>query len=228
MAAEPPSLRELLRSQRVFPDGMPEFDPDEVPDEPVTLFLRWLEAALKDAVPAPHAMTLATADDQGRPSSRVLICKDVDGAGRWYFASGAASGKGRDLAANPYAALSFWWPQQGRQIRIRGTAVPAGSQASAADFLARPPASRAEALIGRQSEPLDDLAELDRALTEAQARVGADPGLLAPDWTLYALTADETEFWQGEEDRRHVRLRYWRAGSGSCSGSGWARELLWP
>src|SRR6266566_1711991 len=124
MAAEPPSLRELLRSQRVFPDGMPGFDPDEVPDDPVTLFLRWLEAALKDAVPAPHTMTLATADDRGRPSSRVLICKDVDGAGNWYFASAAASGKGRDLAVNPHAALSFWWPGQGRQIRVRGAGRP--------------------------------------------------------------------------------------------------------
>ena len=224
MAAEPPSLRELLRSQRVFPDGMPEFDPDEVPDDPVTLFLRWLEAALKDAVPAPHAMTLATADDRGHPSSRVLICKDVDGAGRWYFASGAASDKGRDLAVNPHAALSFWWPGQGRQIRIRGAVVPTGAQASAADFLARPPASRAEALAGHQSEPLDDLAELDRAFKQAQARVSADPGLVAPDWTLYALTADEVEFWQGDPDRRHVRLRYRRAGS----GSGWVRQLLWP
>jgi pyridoxamine 5'-phosphate oxidase len=70
-------------------------------------------------------MTLATADDRGNPSSRVLICKDVDSEGRWYFASGAASGKGRDLAVNPRAALSFWWPQQGRQIRVRGAASPA-------------------------------------------------------------------------------------------------------
>ena len=224
MAAEPPRLRELLRSQRVFPAGMPEFDPAVAPDDPVALFLRWLEVAIRYGVPAPHAMTLATADDQGRPSSRVLICKDVDGAGRWYFASGAASGKGRDLAANPHAALSFWWPQQGRQIRIRGAAVAAGTQASAADFLARPPASRAEALIGRQSEPLSDLAELDRAFTEAQARVSADPGLVAPGWTLYVLTADEAEFWQGDLDRRHVRLRYRRSGS----DSGWARQLLWP
>jgi pyridoxamine 5'-phosphate oxidase len=222
MAAEPPGLRELLRAQRVFPDRMPEFDPHAAPADPVTLFQRWLEAAVEDAVPAPHAMTLATADDQGRPSSRVLICKDVDGEGRWYFASGAASGKGRDLAVNPRAALSFWWPQQGRQIRVRGTAAPAGRKASAADFLARPPASRAEALIGRQSEPLDDLAELDRAFQEAQARVGADPGLVAPEWTLYALTAEEAEFWQGDLDRRHVRLRYRRA------GSAWTRQLLWP
>jgi len=222
MTAEPGSLRELLRSQQVFPAGMPGFDPDAAPADPVTLFLRWLEAAIRDGVPAPHAMTAATADDRGRPSSRVLICKDVDRDGRWYFASGAASGKGRDLAVNPHAALSFWWPQQGRQIRIRGAVVPAGQQASAADFLARPPASRAEALVGRQSEPLDDLAELDQAFRQALARVSADPGLVAPDWTLYALTADEAEFWQGDLDRRHVRLRYRRA------GSAWTRQLLWP
>lgn len=222
MTAEPAGLRELLRSQRVFPDGMPGFDPYEAPDDPVTLFLRWLEAAIQDAVPAPHAMTVATADDRGRPSSRVLICKDVDADGRWYFASSAASGKGRDLAVNPQAALSFFWPQQGRQVRIRGTAVPAGRQASAADFLARPPASRAEALIGRQSEPLGDLAELDGAFHQAQARVTADPELIAPGWTLYALTADEVEFWQGDLQRRHIRLRYQRA------GSTWTRQLLWP
>jgi len=222
MAAETAGLRDLLRSQRVFPDRMPVFDPNAVPGDPVTLFLRWLEAAVGDAVPAPHAMTVATADDRGCVSSRVLICKDVDGEGRWYFASGAGSGKGRDLAVNPHAALSFWWPQQGRQIRIRGAVVPAGQQASAADFLARPPASRAEALVGRQSEPLDDLAELDQAFRQALARVSADPGLVAPDWTLYALTADEAEFWQGDLDRRHVRLRYRRA------GSAWTRQLLWP
>jgi len=86
MTAAPGSLRELLRSQRVFPAGMPEFNPQAAPDDPVTLFLRWLEEALQDAVPAPHAMTLATADDGGRPSSRMLICKDVDGEGRWYEA----------------------------------------------------------------------------------------------------------------------------------------------
>src|SRR6516164_11337433 len=222
MTAEPGSLRELLRSQQVFPARMPGFDPDAAPADPVTLFLRWLEAAIRDGVPAPQTMTLATADDRGRPSSRVLICKDVDNNGRWYFASGAASGKGRDLAVNPHAALSFFWPQQGRQIRVRGPAVPAGREASAADFRARPPASRAEALIGRQSEPLDDLAELDEAFRDALARVTADPGLIAPAWTVYVLTAEEVEFWQGDLQRRHVRLRYQRA------GRAWTRQLLWP
>jgi pyridoxamine 5'-phosphate oxidase len=222
MTTEQAGLRELLRSQRVFPDTMPGFDPQAAPDDPVTLFLRWLEAAIAAAVPAPHAMTLATADDRGRPSSRVLICKDVDSDGRWYFASSSASGKGRDLAVNPGAALLFFWPRQGRQIRIRGAAGPTAEQASAADFLARPPASRAEGLVGHQSEPLDDLAELDQAFRQSHARVLADPDLVAPAWTLYALTADEVEFWQGHPERRHVRLRYQR------SGSGWTRQLLWP
>jgi pyridoxamine 5'-phosphate oxidase len=222
MAADFAGLREMLRSQRAFPGQLPGFDPRAAPADPVTLFLRWLEAAIQAGVPAPHTMTLATADERGQPSSRVLICKDVDGEGRWHFASSAASGKGRDLAVNPAAALSFWWPQQGRQIRVRGAAVPAGERASAADFLARPPASRAEGLVGHQSEPLGDQAELDRAFRAAHARVLADPELVAPAWTLYTLTAEQVEFWQGDPERRHVRLRYQRA------GSAWTRQLLWP
>ena len=216
------TVREILRGQRVFPAEMPGFDPQAAPADPVTLFLGWLETAVQGGVQAAQAMTLATADDRGQPSSRVLICRDVDGEGRWYFASSSASGKGRELAVNPGAALSFWWPQQGRQIRIRGAAGPAGSEASAADFLARPPASRAEGLVGHQSEPLADPAELDRAFLAAHARVLADPSLVAPAWTLYALTAEEVEFWQGDPDRRHVRLRYQRA------GDAWTRQLLWP
>jgi pyridoxamine 5'-phosphate oxidase len=220
--SEPGSLRDLLRAGRVFPDQMPDFDPDTAPDDPVTLFRRWLAAAVKDEVPAPQAMTLATADSRGRPSERVLICRDIDTAGRWYFASDAASGKGRDLAVNPHAALTFFWPRHGRQIRVTGAAEPADRAAGEADFLARPPASRAEALHGRQSEPLADLAELDRIFRQSHARVLADPDLVAPGWTVYALTAADVEFWQGDPDRRHVRLRYRR------EGDGWGRQLLWP
>ena len=222
MTGAPESIRDLLRGLEVFPATLPEFDTRLVPDDPVTLFLMWLKYAIRDRVPGPHAMTLATADAVGRVSSRVMLCRDVDEAGRWYFASSAGSRKGRELAASPRAALSFYWPQQGRQVRISGTAAPAGSQASAADFLARSPASRAEALTGRQSEPLEDPAELDEALRRAQADIAADPGLIGPAWTLYALTADEAEFWQADHQRRHVRLQYQR------TAVGWTRHLLWP
>jgi len=215
-------IREVLRALEVFPAALPEFDIQSAPGDPVSLFLMWLTEAVRDKIVGPHAMTLATADAAGRVSSRVLICKDVDEGGRWYFASDAASVMGRDLAANPRAAASFYWPRQGRQIRICGEAASAGIDASAADFLARPPASRAAAMVGRQSEPRDDPAELDKAFRRSQAEVDADPGLIAVGWTLYALSADTVEFWQADHQRRHIRLQYQR------TADTWASHLLWP
>jgi pyridoxamine 5'-phosphate oxidase len=216
------TMREVLRGLQVFPAEVPDFDVKAAPEDPVPLFLSWLSDAASDKILGAQTMTLATADAAGRVSSRVLICKDVDSLGRWYFASDAESGKGHDLAANPQAAASFFWPQHGRQIRIRGAAAPAGAAASAADFLARPPDSRAAALIGHQSQPLADPAELDEAFRRSRAEIDADPGLVAPGWTLYALTAAEVEFWQADQQRRHLRLRYQR------TADGWARQLLWP
>ncbi|MBV9794733.1 MAG: pyridoxal 5'-phosphate synthase [Actinobacteria bacterium] len=215
-------MRETLRGLPPFPDDLPDFDVRSAPGDPVSLFLDWFGAAVQDQVPGPHAMTLATADAAGRVSSRVLICKDIDDGGRWYFASSSDSGKGRDLAANRHAAASFWWPQHGRQIRIAGVAGSAGEQASADDFLARPPASRAAALLGHQSETLDDLTALDQAFRRSQEVIEADPVLVAPDWTLYALYAETVEFWQADRQRRHVRLQYQR------DAGPWAKRLLWP
>lgn len=215
-------IRDMLRSLEVFPAELPRFDVQSAPEEPVTLFLGWLTDAARDNILGAPAMTLATADAAGRVSSRVLTCRDVDETGRWYFASAAVSGKGRDLAANPRAAASFYWPRHGRQIRIRGEAVSAGTDASAADFLARPPASRAAALVGHQSEPLDDPADFDEAFRRSLADVEANPGLVAAGWTLYALSAEVVEFWQADPRRRHVRLQYLR------TGGSWTRHLLWP
>jgi pyridoxamine 5'-phosphate oxidase len=216
------TMREVLRGMVVFPAELPEFDVEAAPEDPVELFLTWLNDAVRDKVLGPHTMTLATADGAGRVSSRVLICKDVDDTGRWYFASSSDSEKGRDLAANPHAAASFYWPQQGRQIRVRGRAGSAGRRASAEDFLARPHASRAAALIGQQSKPMGELADLDDAFRACEAKIEADPGILAPDWTLYALAAETVEFWQADHQRRHLRLQYLR------TDDTWTKRLLWP
>jgi pyridoxamine 5'-phosphate oxidase len=215
------TIRDLLRAIPAVAGPLPAFDPGAAPDDPVPLFLQWLAAAIDAGVPEPHAMTLSTADQAGRPSSRVLVCRDVDAAGAWYFGTGAASPKARELRANPHAALTFYWPQQGRQIRVRGTVAPAGAEASAADFRVRSAESRAEALTGRQSDVLADPAELETALQEARDRLAATPDLVG-DWTLYALTADEVEFWQADDQRRHTRVRYERA------PSAWIRTRLWP
>ena len=214
-------LRTQLRGLPVFAGELPGFDPDSAPDEPVVLFTDWLRTAIEGGVPEPHVMTLSTVDAEGRPSSRALILKDVDGSG-WQFASTSAGRKGRELAANPYAALSVYWQPLGRQVRVRGTVASAGREASARDFLARSPGARAESLAGRQSEPLTDLGELEEEVRRAARRLAAEPDLVPPSWTLYALQPDEVEFWQADAGRRHVRLRYTR------SGAGWVRERLWP
>ena len=222
MTGSPQGMRDMLRGLPSFPAELPEFDTGSAPADPVTLFLSWLGDAVAEKILGPHIMTLATADAAGHVSSRALICKDVDEAGRWYFASSADSVKGRELAGSPHAALSFYWPQQGRQIRIRGRAGSAGRRASAEDFLARPPASRAAALIGQQSKPMSELADLDDAFRACEAKIEADPEILAPDWTLYALSAETVEFWQADHQRRHLRLQYLRG------DDTWTRRLLWP
>jgi pyridoxamine 5'-phosphate oxidase len=94
-SAEPDRVRELLRAIPAFAGNLPGFDPEAAPDDPVPLFVRWLAAAIGGQVPEPHAMTLSTADQQRRPSSRVLVCRDVDAAGSWSFASTRAAGNGR-------------------------------------------------------------------------------------------------------------------------------------
>ena len=131
------SFRQMLRSLPDFPNELPDFDPAVAPADPVELFRQWLDEALAAGVQQPHACSLATADEQGRPSARMLILKNIDDDG-WHFATSRASRKGRELKANPYAALNFYWPQQGRQVRIAGPVTELPAEASAADWHARP------------------------------------------------------------------------------------------
>jgi pyridoxamine 5'-phosphate oxidase len=214
-------LRDRLRELRVFDADLPEFDTASVPETPEALFAAWLDYAIERGVRAPHAMTLATIDSYGRPDSRVLLLKDVDG-GRFEFATSRTSRKGRQIEDTHVAAATFHWPEIGRQVRLRGRVADGDREAAARDFLARPEESRAESLHGRQSQRLDDRAELDAAFEEGMSRVSAEPELVPEHWAVYRLVPDEVEFWQGRADRRHVRLRYRR------SGQGWTRTPLWP
>jgi pyridoxamine 5'-phosphate oxidase len=130
-------FRQLLRALPDFPEVLPDFDPAFAPSDPAELFKQWLHEALAAGVPQPNACSLATADQQGRPSARMLILKDIDDAG-WHFATARTSRKGRELAANPHAALNFYWQQQGRQVRVAGAVTELSAAASAADWHARP------------------------------------------------------------------------------------------
>ncbi|AGM02608.1 pyridoxine/pyridoxamine 5'-phosphate oxidase [Amycolatopsis keratiniphila] len=209
-----------LRGWPSFPEELPEFDTEATPATPRELFLEWLDEA-GEHVLAPHAVTLSTVDADGVPDARVVILKDVDGD-TWAVATSSESPKGVQLAKNPFAALTFFWPGRGRQVRLRGPVSVADPEVSAADFTARPPASRVEAFIGRQSQVLDDPADLDRAAAEAERWVEENPGVAPETWTRYLVTPSEVEFWQASHDRRHRRLRYRRV-----DGS-WHKERLWP
>ncbi|MCB5273152.1 Pyridoxine/pyridoxamine 5'-phosphate oxidase [Arthrobacter sp. SO5] len=137
------SFRQYLRALPDFPEELPDFDPSTAPADPAELFRQWFGQAVQAGVPQPNAFSLATVDGLGRPSSRMLILKDLDDDG-WQFASSRASRKGRELAANPHAALNFYWQQHGRQVRVAGTVVELSAEASAADWHARPGADGSE------------------------------------------------------------------------------------
>lgn len=214
------AVTDLLRSIRVWGGHLPTFDVAEAPADPVSLFAEWLTSAVEAGVPEPHVGVLSTVEENGLPDARALVLRDLTAEG-WWFATGATSPKGRQLAAHPAAAFTWYWPAQGRQIRVRGR-VRADQEAGRRDFLGRAPIGRAEALVGHQSEPLPDLDHLAEALATAQARVAAEPDLIAEDWTRYVLRPEEAQFFQAHPARTHVRLAYRRA------GTGWTRTLLWP
>jgi pyridoxamine 5'-phosphate oxidase len=214
-------IRAYLRSLTVFDGELPELDADAAPERPEEFFVEWLRDAVEAGVREPHAMTLSTLGVDGVPSGRVLILKNVDADG-WQFAVQGSSPKGQELIGHPSAALTFYWSQQARQIRVRGPVVAESAERSAADFLDRPIGSRAEALSGMQSRPLVDRQDLEVAGKENRERIAQEPQLVSPAWTLYTLRADQVEFWQGDKERKHTRLLYVR------TDGGWRRHLLWP
>lgn len=205
----------------MFAGELPVFDPATAPDRPEELFVAWLTEAVAARVREPHAMTLSTLGVDDIPDARVLLLKNVDAEG-WQFASHRNSPKGRELDELSAAALTFLWREQGRQIRVRGRVVTAAPEDSAADFLARSPAARAETLSGRQSQPLHDRRQLVLAAEEAAERLAREPDLVVDEWTLYTVRAQQVEFWQADRNRRHTRLQYLR------DGESWQRHELWP
>lgn len=216
-------MRDMLRGLPVFAGPLGSFYPETAPEDPLGLFREWFAEAVEVGVHEPHAMTLATADAEGAPSARILIMKDLTEQG-WWFAGTTTSVKGRDLAANPNAALLFFWGEQGRQVRVRGLAELATPPERAADFRNRPLEGRVAGLHGKQSEPLEEPSEVHREAEKSRARLEADPGLVPENWGLYLVRPYQVEFWQAVPDRRHIRLSYTRTGPEEA----WESLLLWP
>ncbi|MFF2846915.1 pyridoxal 5'-phosphate synthase [Streptomyces sp. NPDC058001] len=222
----PTGLPALLRTLRVWDVDLPDFDPESAPTDPVPLFESWFADAVAAGQVEPHVMSLATAGADGLPDVRYVMLHGADRRG-WQFATHAVSRKGRQLAERPYAALGFYWPALGRQVRVRGPVVPASEAESQGDLHARSTGALAAALVGRQSDVLGDADELARVSDLAWERAGREPRTPVPSWTVYTLAPDEVEFFQGDERRRHVRLRYRRDSRQGAQGT-WVKELLWP
>ncbi|PRZ05113.1 pyridoxamine 5'-phosphate oxidase [Isoptericola sp. CG 20/1183] len=223
------TFRERLRALPVLPDGLPGWeiaDLDALPATPHQLFETWFDETVAAGATGPHAMTLSTSDGHGAVRARTVILKDLTADG-WWFAGHSTSPKGRDLATEPRAALTFLWRETGRQVRVTG-AVTSHPEVGAADFLARPDASRAAGLVDHQSEVLGDLAEHRKAWADALDRVRADPRLIAPAWTAWCLTPYEVEFWQSGTGTGQTRLRYRPDATMGAPRAAWTKELLWP
>ena len=188
-----------------------DLDPD-----PLRQFESSFAAAREAGLRAPEAMALATATPDGAPSARMVLLKGADERGFVFFTS-YESRKGDELEANPRVALLFYWEPLGRQVRVEGTVERVSDEESDAYFASRAPGSRAGAAASRQSRPLADRSELDRAV----AALGDD--VPRPDWWGgYRVRPERYEFWQHRENRLHDRFCYER------DGSAWSIQRLYP
>ena len=185
---------------------------DLLPD-PVDQFHRWVNEAIAEQVPEPLAAALATADEAGNPSVRMILIRGIGHEGIDFYTN-HGSRKGRDLAARPAAALTLWWPNLERQVRLSGLVARLSEAESAGYFASRPRESQLGAWASAQGEPISDRAALEAALSAVthDRDVAADAVIpLPPHWGGYRITPARWEFGQGGEYRLHDRFEYLRA-----------------
>lgn len=189
--------------------------------DPLPLFDRWYAEAVGSGVYLPESMTLATADEDGKPSARLVLLKGNDQNGFVFFTS-YESRKGRELEANPAATLVFHWPVLQRQVRIEGTVTRVSKEESEAYFRTRPRGSQIGAWASHQSQALPSRSTMEERFKEMEERFRGGQVPLPPFWGGYRLFHTQVEFWQGRANRLHDRVSF------SRHGDGWTRGRLYP
>jgi pyridoxamine 5'-phosphate oxidase len=193
----------------------------EVSTDPLEQFGAWFAQAAA-ALEQPEAAALATASEEGRPSVRMVLVKSWSQQG-FVFYSNYESRKGKELAANPYGALAFYWAPLGRQVRLEGPVSKLDPAASDAYFATRPLGARVSAAVSRQSQPVASREALESAARALLSQASGDHGPSRPPWWGgYVLRPETYEFWQHREDRLHDRLAYRQ------DGGAWRIQRLQP
>lgn len=198
-----------------------QLDEQQVHPDPTEQFRLWLDEALSADLNEPYAMSLGTVNGEGQPSVRIVLLRGFDATGFMFFTN-YESRKGQDLLAHPKAALTFFWQELERQVRIEGVVTRANAADSDAYFLSRPRENRIGAWASPQSQVLRDRAELEALLEQRVEEFEGTEVKRPAHWGGYRLRPHSIEFWQGRPSRLHDRIRY-RLVDGV-----WVRERLAP
>ena len=189
--------------------------------EPFALFHAWMKDAERSEPNDPNAMALATVDADGLPDVRMVLLKGVDAQG-FVFYTNTESNKGRELAAQPKAALVLHWKSLRRQVRARGPVTPVSDAEADAYFASRPRDSRIGAWASQQSRPLESRFALEKAVAFYAAKYAVGEVPRPPHWTGFRIAPVSIEFWQDRPFRLHDRIVFTR------SGEGWTQMRLYP